>query len=423
MKQIKKIDKIWGCWLIIIGLFLVTYQLRKEFVNVVLNKQIMWMWTINLFALVGLLVLIVNEKHYIKNNIVWFIIYGIISVLVLISTRPLYEADDLLNWLAFNFLYICTAILPLCCIFIKSPFNQVDVDNHKYVGIIYFLMIYNFIGGIWSAIDLIADRLILRWIASFMSEESGYNFFAYGVYDQKRIFAPIGHALTCALVANMVWTLCLIYRKRFHSSKLLTALTAVSSLLVVIYSRSRVGLVVFILVGAIYFRKSLKLLIVGAIAVLLAMLVLGQSLWEKLVAAKGIDVGFRMGFVRELNEKYPGCFGFFTGSGSLAEYGDAYQYAYEFPFIQIWLRYGFVAMIFIVIVPFFIVAYTLICKKKRFDIFALWIWLYGEVLSYEGLSCKPIDVTFIFWFLTMLIIWGSDNDMSISTKEKVLNGE
>ncbi len=422
MKCLNKIDKRWGCWLIIFGLFLLTYQFRKEYVTVILQKQAMWMWTINLFALLGLLILIINETHFIKTNLVWIMIYGLVCIPVLVSTRPLYADNDILNWLAFNVLYVTTAILPIGCIFIKSPMEGNDENNHKYNKIIYFLMGYNFIGGVWSAIDLVVDRVILRWIASFMSAESGYGFFAYGYDDQKRIFAPIGHALTCAMVANMAWTLCLIYRKRFHISKWLTALTAISSLLVIIYSRSRVGLMVFVLIGVVHFWKAVKILIAGAITVILAMLILGQSLWEKLIR-KGAGIGFRVGYLRGLYENYPDAFKFFTGSGSLAEYGDTYQFAYEFPFIQVWLRYGFIAMVFIVIVPFFIVAYTLICKKKRFDIFALWIWLYGEALSYEGLSCKPIDVTFIFWFVTMLVIWGSDNDLSIPTKEKVLNGE
>ncbi len=388
-----------GLILMLVGLFIFPFLIRKQFVMDVMHSEKMYLWVLNPFILIGEL-LILRSATIEKKKKYGVILLSILSmVLVLVSTRDFYS-QSVPNWLAMAVLFFVSWIMPYYLFFVDFPQNGDIIEKAIRIVLVAFT-IYTVFLAIWGMIDWVNDRAATKWIAHFF----GYlGYFVIDDYEGRRLASFLGHPLINATFANMVYGLWLVKPKEKTKEKLLFALAFVTCLIINLKVAGKTGICVFALLSLMLIVEYPKA-IFALIAIVIAGLPLG--LFDLLISRIGytdLTTG-RAGALMELltDERFP--FHFLYGYGNLTVVEGIYtNTTFEFPVVQVAFRYGILAMLLLLVVPFLYMTFKL-CKKKTWKYYWCFLWIFAELNAFDAICCQPQDYGFLFGIYTLTLLW------------------
>lgn len=377
------------------GLFATPYLLRQQIITSFSNRT--FLWGINYISLFALFLFISQNILHKKFNI-WYL-FPALSLIALLPTQFAHP----ISWGGI-FLFSC------CCIFPQYIlFSDFSVPGKEYC-IKRFLVFFDciiFILFITALIDKVADRCIIKQLASFLTCDEGVSQFAYlNDSEHKRFFSILGHPLTNAFLFNAFYALNILYNK-YHKNLLPNYIWTIITLLSLICCGGKTGITVGLIITIFtYYRKwQFYVLVAVSIPIVYISGILDNLIYRftKLPLTTGRASGLKSLLADERIS-----FRIFQGYGSLlgSKYKspefDFLHVASEFPLIDHSLHYGILFALLLLLPPFIYVTIRL-WKEKRFTDWFFWCLLYAEVNTYNGFSSR-LDVSFIFYFLSFILI-------------------
>lgn len=377
------------------GLFATPYLLRQQIINPFSDKT--FLWGVDYIALFALFLFMIQNIHNKKYNI-WYL-FPAFSIAALLPTQSVYP----ISW-GVIFLFCCCCILPQYILY--TSFSLHDKEHCIRNFLIFFDCIISIL-FITAFIDKIADRVIVKQLAAFLSCDSGVVNFAYFEdSEHTRFFSLFGHPLTNAFLFNACYVLNILYNKH-HKSLLPNYVWTGISLISLVCCGGKTGITVGVVITVLTYFKKWKFYLLAAFSVFIAYF---SGLLDNLIYRfmhTSLTSGRATGLQNVLLDEYIS-FSFLRGYGSLMDttYIDTpYWYVHvacEFPFVSHALRYGILFTLLLLLPPFIYITIRL-WKQKRFIDWFFWCLLYAEINIYNGFS-SCLDVSFIFYFLTFILL-------------------
>ena len=377
------------------GLFAVPYLLRQQIITPFSNRT--FLWGINYISLFALFVFVLQNIRHKKFGIWYF--FPIFSLIAILPTQFAYP----ISW-GGVFLFACCCIFPQYILF--SDFSAPDKECCIKRFLIFFDCII-FILFITALIDKVADRCIIKLLASFLTCDEGVSYFAYlNDSEHTRFFSVLGHPLTNAFLFNAFYALNILYNK-YHKKLLPDYIWTVIALLSLICCGGKTGITVGLIITICTYYRKWQFYVLTAVSIPIAYIsgILDNLIYRftKLPLTTG-----RASSLKLLLTDDRISFRLFQGYGSLlgskyksAEF-DFISAATEFPLIGHSLHYGILFALLLLLPPFIYVTFRL-CKEKRFIDWLFWCLLYAEVNTYNGFSSR-LDVSFMFYFLSFILL-------------------
>lgn len=389
------------------GLFITPYLLRQQIITSFTNRT--FLWGINYIALSALFLFVLQNILHKRINI-WYL-FPALSLISLLPTQFAYP----ISWGGI-FLFACCCIFPQYILF--SDFS-VPNKNLCIQRILIFFDSIILLLFITALIDKLADRFIVKQLASFFTCDEGVSLFAYRNDSEfNRFFSILGHPLTNAFLFNAFYVLNILYNK-YHKKMLPDYICAGISLLSLICCGGKTGITVGLIITLFIFFRKWQLYAIAAIFIPIAYIcgILDNLIYRftKIPLTTGRVTALQLLFQDERIS-----FHLFNGYGSLlgTQYkGSDFEFisiAGEFPLIEHALHYGIFFALVLLLPPFIYVTIRLWNEKRFLDWF-FWCLLYAEVNTYNGIACC-LDVSFIFYLLSFILLnITSFNSPSISS--------
>jgi len=382
-------------YIIAFALFIVPYLLRQQIINPFSPRT--FLWGINYIALSALFLFIL-QNIFTKKISIWYL-FPTLSIIALLPTQLAFP----ISWGGI-FLFCCCCIFPQYILF--SEFSAPGKEH----CIRYFLIFFDciiLILFITALIDKIADRFIIKQLASFLSCDEGVAGFAYlEDSEHTRFFSILGHPLTNAFLFNTCYVLNILYNK-YHRALLPNYVWTIIILFSLICCGGKTGITVGVIITVLIFFKKWLFYVITAISIPIIYM---SGLLDKLIyrfTKLPLTTG-RATALRLLLKDERISFHLFQGYGSLigskyksAEFGFI-RIASEFPFIDHTLHYGIFFALLLLLTPFIYMTIRL-WKAKRYIDWLFWCLLYAEVNTYNGFS-SCLDVSLIFYFLSFILL-------------------
>lgn len=377
------------------GLFTTPYLLRQQIITSFSNRT--FLWGINYISLFALF-LFVSQNIWHKKSNIWCL-FPALALIALLPTQFAYP----ISW-GGVFLFVCCCIFPQYILF--ADFSTPDKERCIKRFLIFFDCII-FILFITALIDKVADRYIIKQLASFLTCDEGVSRYAYyNDSEYSRFFSILGHPLTNAFLFNSFYALNILYNK-YHKNLLPNYVLAGVSLLSLICCGGKTGITVGLLITVLTFFKKWQFYALTVIAIPIAYFsgILDNLIYRftKLPLTTGRASSLKLLLTDDRISLQ-----LFQGYGSLL--GSKYKttefafisVASEFPLIGHSLTYGILFALLLLLPPFIYVTVRL-WKEKRYTDWFFWCLLYAEVNTYNGFS-GCLDVSFIFYFLSFILL-------------------
>lgn len=382
-------------YIIAFGLFATPYLLRQQIITSFSNRT--FLWGINYIALSALFLFVMQNLFRKKINI-WHL-FPALSLIALLPTQFAHP----ITW-GGVLLFACCCIFPQYILF--SDFSIPDKDRCIKRFLVFFDSIM-FILFVTALIDKVADRCIIKQLASFLTCDEGVSYFAYlNDSEHKRFFSILGHPLTNAFLFNAFYALNILYNK-YHKNLLPNYIWTIITLLSLICCGGKTGITVGLIITIFTYYRKWQFYVLAAVSIPIVYIsgILDNLIYRftQLPLTTGRASSLKLLFADERIS-----FRIFQGYGPLlnSKYKspefDFIHVASEFPLIGHSLHYGIFFALLLLLPPFIYVTLRL-CKEKRYTDWLFWCLLYAEVNTYNGFSSR-LDVSFIFYFLSFILL-------------------
>lgn len=378
-----------GFFISFIGLFVLTYNIRQQLITNFSSRT--FFWGINYLAYLGLFVMVLLGAVQIKKSIPF--LFALVPALLLALNTTLHSSASI----GFYIMYSSCCILSICFMFIRIP------DEFRNNILYWFMILFNalvLIMFVWGLIDQIAGKPIAKWVATFMTYDQRYSYFAYATDTEGiRFYSFFGHPLVNSTLFNAFFIMNTLYNKH-HKPLMPSYACCIISFISLTFCGSKTGLFVALAVALITFYQNMKLMIsLGVIFIGIALSGLMNNLITRL--SHGSLASGRLTMLASLLKDPNYSFHFLYGYGNYVapEYSPA---AFEFPFVTFSFQYGILFALLVLGIPFLYVTIKLL-KKGSVHIWLIWLLLFGQVNTYTCLA-QDLDNSLIFYFLTMILL-------------------
>lgn len=396
--------------LCILGIYVFTFYLREQII--VLFTQRSYLWAINVLAWLGIVLLFLFASDF--TSLSQEKIFIPLSLLIMASTPAIFISYRITNpGLGYFIVHVTACVLPVFLLFL-----QFKAEEKEYLikSFLLFFNFFTFFHLLWAVIDKLFDRIILKWVSSWMTYREMFHAFAYDpaeYLDHNRFMSFIGNPLMNAALFNMFLVLNILYSQYTHKKLMGPLLTVPITLIGVICCGSKVGLLASLLIIFITYFNNLKIYILLIFSAFIAFI---TGIFENLINRflyTPIATG-RIDSIRLLSDsRYP--LHFWYGYGDVHQFESYNHAAVEMAPINFLFAFGIFFTICILGVPLFYMTYRLLRHKKVLA-WLLWGVIFGEICSFTSIA-DAVDDSLLFYFFSMILL----NIASISLGENVPN--
>lgn len=398
MNKNKQLNKYKISIYFLVVLELSIYFFTYEFRSIISNNNI---FEINFLFLISYILFIIMSKNIKKLN--KFILFNIVLLILLIIINSMFLNISMINIIKM----ISIIILPLSIISIDINKECFDIYFEKFVKvfnvifiIIVSLGILDYItNGSLQRILLHTNYIFNKYIIMVTLKNSIYRFFCF-----------LGHPLTIAKYSILFFIINNIYSKYYKRELLNKYLVIILTLLGVILSASKTGMILSLIMILCFTNIRKKRVFFYGIVIILFIIIVNSNFFINTVAARFVE-GYQNGdissgrnmLIRELiNSNYN--FKFFSApgmgySGIIARNFLTGISNFEYPAIMFLIDYGIIGTIIIYIIIFI---YPIIVFIKNRDYYILINFIIYSVMcnSYNSISVAGdgmLQLTFLIF--------------------------
>lgn len=380
------------------GLFITPYFFREQFVVSVLHSEKTYLWAINILATIGMIFLYLFAEVDVKKKLSALLLFGLPAVSFVPAAISLYNYG---NGLGVVFVSILIIFIPVYFIYVKLSDEIIEKWAPWFILGINILL---FILAIHGSIDMMFDKAINKWLASFLTHCHYVAAYAKGnAEDTRRFMSLYGTQLHTAYIANTLFTMNVIAQEKKIRFSIPILIAAVPTVIVLCCTASKAAIFTFCIIIFLAVLHSLKLVIATLIGGVIFYF-LGAF---NLIIERVTTISLTNGRIKSLtkffnNSEYQ--LKFLTGYGS-PEYGDTFKHfpqSFEFPPFMGAFNYGCLFVLLFFGVPV-IYIFVKLARRGCIKYLLMILILFANTNTYSQLI-QGDDHPYFTWFSIMILI-------------------